>query len=672
MKIPRAVLLPAAMLAAAALLPAYERMQFNGIPLTRPATVPFQAGSNVAAGLKNADGHAVLTPESEPVAALRAATETWNSVPASVARFVFTVSATPLTAQRNDGVNVFSFADDAETRSTLEGAIAITTVMYSGDGVIHDSDILFSPTDCFATTPTLGCYDLQSIATHELGHALGAGHSFLTTAVMYAYSNVEQTWKRSLASDDIAFVSATYPRDFHQNGSVYGKVAYASGKVTAAALVLVFRASGDFITAVTTNSAGAYSVSGLPPGDYLAIAQPVAPYLGGNGSSAADMDVPDWQATPYGGGDAPQTIPVASGTSAPADITVPDGIARLRIDYVAVGGRSDFSDTYKFASGTPAKVYIYARGIPKEVLPEDILIYGSGLSVRPGSIVAAPAADPKNPDSYGSLSFTLDVAPRASWNRAVVALKSGGFLASEGNFLIQPGGPQFPPSGVTSGASFRSGAAAPGEIVSLFGSGLGPEKPATGSLDATRKLQTSLGGVSVEFDGRAAPLFYVSSTQINAQVPFETAGRASTRVKVLYDGGAREAILPVAAARPEIFGTWDQVCVYDDQGRANSEAHPAMRDSVIVAWGTGQGLVTPALATGAPGSADPSNLNRATVTAKIGGVDAKVEFAGAAPGFVGLLQVNIKVPKNAPTGYQELKLTANGISNVMPAHITVQ
>jgi uncharacterized protein (TIGR03437 family) len=282
--------------------------------------------------------------------------------------------------------------------------------------------------------------------------------------------------------------------------------------------------------------------------------------------------------------------------------------------------------------------------------------------------MALPADQATDP---GYLWFTVNVGPHADWSEAVLALSSDGRIAPLGSFRVQPSGPQFTPRGMVSGASFYGGALAPGEIVSIFGTGIGPNEAAGGAFDATGKLATAAGGVTVEFDGRPAPLFYAAATQVNAQVPFEVSGHASTLVRVRYKDAASEAVVPVAAARPEIFGTWDQVCVYDEHGAANDPEHPAARGSVIVAYGTGQGLVQPALSTGEPGDSGP--LNRAVVTAKIGDVAAPVEFAGLAPGFVGLLQLNIKVPDNAPTGDSvELTLTCNGISNQMPVYIAVQ
>ncbi|HVX65233.1 MAG TPA: carboxypeptidase regulatory-like domain-containing protein [Bryobacteraceae bacterium] len=668
MRAPRALFAIASFLACTAPhLAAYERMIYRGIPLSRAPSIAFTAGPSVVAGLKNADGGTVITAESDPIAALEGAIGAWNSIPGTSINFSFRPSATPVVVNPGDGANVFSFEDDLASRSVSDSAIAITMVRYTSSGVIIDSDILFNPLARFSTIPTLNSYDLQSIAAHELGHTLGADHSFLPAATMFAYSMPETISERHLSSDDIAFAAAAYPQDASKVGGIRGTVAYASGTLIDGALVLVCTRAADVVVGVTTRSDGAFRVGGLPPGEYLVFAYPVAPYLGGNASGDGAFDVPDWQPAFYGFGDEPRPVTVAGGqNNATADITVPAGSAQFAVQSSMVGDSFLFAGV--LAADHATEVLVEAKGIPETFRPEDLLIYGSGVTLQPDSIASVPADKPGEP---GLLWFTVNVGPQAGWSEVVLALSHEGRISPLGNFRVQPSGPQFTPRGVVSGASFFEGALAPGEIVSLFGTGIGPVEPAQGTFDTAGKLATAAGGVTVEFDGRPAPLFYADSAQINAQVPFEVSGRASTVVRVRYGDTAAEAVLPVAAARPEIFGTRDQVCVYDEHGIANDPDHPARRGSVIVAYGTGQGLVQPALATGAPGGSDP--LNRARITATLGGVAAPVEFAGMAPGYVGLLQLNIKVPDNVPAGdSMELRLTSDGISNEMPVYIAVR
>ena len=100
----------------------------------------------------------------------------------------------------------------------------------------------------------------------------------------------------------------------------------------------------------------------------------------------------------------------------------------------------------------------------------------------------------------------------------------------------------------------RGGPVAPGQIVSIFGAGLGPATPVRGAVDPeTGRIPSALGGVSVLLDEEPAPLLYVQESQINAQVPYELAGRSSAQLAVAYGGvgGPRAGALP---SRPRAAG----------------------------------------------------------------------------------------------------------------------
>jgi uncharacterized protein (TIGR03437 family) len=561
-----------------------------------------------------------------------------------------------------DFVNTFSFGDSAATRSVVGSAIAVTVTTHTIEGTIVDSDIVFNPEFQFSTSPTLGCFDIESVATHELGHALGAGHSPLTSATMFPYIAREQTWTRHLSSDDIAFVNSAFPRD-PSFGGISGALTLASGTPLAGgALVLLINPATSFVVAAYT-AGTSYGTGGLPPGDYIAIAVPVAPHLTGDPSG---FETPDWQPTFYGSG-TPQTVAIGPDQIARADITVPDGPAKLRVDFadsgVWSGGRAGL-----IPSGLLVEFQLFGRGFVDTIRPEDIVIYGRGISVRPDSVRVT--LWPGSPVS-SILYFTADVAPGTEWADAVITVRGEGMVAVYSGLRIMPAGPYLPPDGVVSAASYASGALAPGEIVALYGSGIGPAEPQSGAFDGSGKLPASLAETEVAFDDQPAPLFYVSSGQINAQVPFEVAARPSTRVRVRHKDASTEVVLPVAAARPAIFGGFGQPAVVNQDGSMNDGSHPAARNSIIVAFGTGQGALDPPLATGAPAAADPLSRS-APVTASVGGVQARVEFAGMAPGFVGLLQLNIVIPETAPTGSVPLKLAVNGISNSNPTYISVR
>ncbi|MEO8367863.1 MAG: SMP-30/gluconolactonase/LRE family protein [Candidatus Solibacter sp.] len=183
--------------------------------------------------------------------------------------------------------------------------------------------------------------------------------------------------------------------------------------------------------------------------------------------------------------------------------------------------------------------------------------------------------------------------------------------------------------GIVDGAGF-SLPPAPGGIFSIYGANL------AGALDqaATTPLPTQLGGVTVTVNGAAVPLYFVSPGQINAQLPYDALpGPATLRI------GAAAASVTIAAAAPAIFAALRQ-------------------GTVAVAYVTGLGTVKPAVATGAAAPFDTLSYADAKVTATIDGIPADVAFAGLAPGFIGLGQVNIAIPAGATDLI--LVLEANG------------
>ncbi len=219
---------------------------------------------------------------------------------------------------------------------------------------------------------------------------------------------------------------------------------------------------------------------------------------------------------------------------------------------------------------------------------------------------------------------------------------------------------QVEPVTVLHGASFQTGAVAPGEIVSLFGRGFGPKEGFGGRMTTTGFLQSTIEETEVRFDGAPAALFYVQETQINAQVPYAVAGKRQASLEVLYRGVVRgRATVDVAESAPGIFTAGrgaGQAVVVNEDGSLNSPENPAARGSIVVVYATGEGQTDPG---GLDGKAATAPLPRPLlpVELRIGGLIAQLQYAGAAPGFVGLMQLNARVPGPfAPTGVLALEL----------------
>ena len=223
--------------------------------------------------------------------------------------------------------------------------------------------------------------------------------------------------------------------------------------------------------------------------------------------------------------------------------------------------------------------------------------------------------------------------------------------------------------GVVEGAGFTPlRPLAPGGIISLFGA-----RFAGGNNFATQlPLERELAGVSVRVGGQDAPLFFVGTEQINAQMPFEVNPGDSVPVAVSVGGllTAPQNYL-IAPVQPGLFELGDGqgavsiantlILVAPVGSIPGRETRPAESGEFLSIFCTGLGVTNPTVAAGEPGAGEAVST---PVTATIGGVPASVSFAGLAPGFVGLYQVNVVVPGGVEAGPAvPLVITQNGIAS---------
>jgi trimeric autotransporter adhesin len=226
---------------------------------------------------------------------------------------------------------------------------------------------------------------------------------------------------------------------------------------------------------------------------------------------------------------------------------------------------------------------------------------------------------------------------------------------------------------VVNAANFQSGPVAPGEIVTIGGVAIGPATAASLTLDKNGNVVTSLAGVQVLFNGFAAPLTYVSSTQINAVVPYQIAGLLSPSAQVIFQGQTSKAFpLTPASSTPALFtangsGTGPAAILNQDNSY-NAPNNPAARGSYVVVYATGEGQTSPAGVTGKvtslsqSGPLTPQPL--LPVAALIGGQPAFVAFYGEAPGLVsGVMQLNVQIPSDVPAGNLPITVSVGGNSS---------
>jgi minor extracellular serine protease Vpr len=392
------------------------------------------------------------------------------------------------------------------------------------------------------------------------------------------------------------------------------------------------------------------------------------------------------------------TLQLAAGSQAVVDVSPHGGftVAGIYDGLIAITG-----------PGTNLRVpywYLESDGIPFDVLP----VYDSSFFGTVGDTcwyLAYKVVDqfgiavPNQSAAFGGATgggaqSTSSSCPSATeTNLYGVAWTNVDLGPSPGDetFQIQAGGltttfyanvrpaPSIGANGVVDAASFQVGKGfAPGSYISIFGTALS---------DAAQDLTTSflpfsMSGVSVSFtspdgsQGWPGRLWYVSPTQINLQIPWELQGLTSAQLAVNVADVSVPYTIPIAPYLPAMFTYGGNLAVAQNQNyQLVTAGNPAQPGQYIILYANGLGAVNyPPLS----GEATPeptatqslaSTLVQPTVT--LGSVPAKVVFSGLTPGSIGLYQIDVQVPQNAPSGLQSVVITQNGVSS-QPANLPIQ
>ena len=295
-----------------------------------------------------------------------------------------------------------------------------------------------------------------------------------------------------------------------------------------------------------------------------------------------------------------------------------------------------------------------------------------GSPVTDATVVANVPSGPISLLSLNNGTYTGTVVPAQPGTTTITfTAQRAGLTSAMLSFTVSavasPNGTQLPvlfSDGVVEGAGFTpKRPLAPGSIVSLFGSRLAPQLAT--SLQVP--LNTTLAGTSVQIGNLSAPLYYVSDSQINAQVPFEVVPGSSVSIVVTSNGlvTAPQNYL-IAPAEPGIFvaGNNAAVLVNDSSGTPHlvTPDNPAHIGDVLQIFANGLGNTNPAAATGAASPSFSTVTNPVQVS--VAGVDAPVVYQGLAPGFVGLYQVNATLSAGVPGGDSvPIVITQNGVTS---------
>ena len=206
---------------------------------------------------------------------------------------------------------------------------------------------------------------------------------------------------------------------------------------------------------------------------------------------------------------------------------------------------------------------------------------------------------------------------------------------------------------VANGASFQH-TYAPGMVLSVFGTQLAPQTEAASAVP----LPLSMQGVAATINGVAAPLYFVSSQQLNIQVPYTTALNTPVTLNVNNNGSITTFQFTLSAEAPGIFTASGGTIVPSGAGTRGKSATLFL---------TGAGTVNPEVATGAAPAVGtllsnlPTPAQKLTVT--VGGIPATTSFVGIPWGLVGTVQVNFQIPPSVGTGVQPVVVSVGGVQS---------
>jgi len=206
---------------------------------------------------------------------LAAAFAHWEDLPTSAIRFALVGTSNARNRNAGDRVNLVTVN---ATESLGTGVLAATFLSSDASGALLDVDIVFSRDVAFSTaqTPDGGSYDLESVATHEVGHLLGLEHSGLARATMVPFSERGESHPRTPSEDDRIGASLLYPEgDFlASTGALAGRISLAGADVYLSHVVAA-RVNGPVVAATYSAPDGSYRIEGLAPDVYVVYAEPL-------------------------------------------------------------------------------------------------------------------------------------------------------------------------------------------------------------------------------------------------------------------------------------------------------------------------------------------------------------------------------------------------------------
>jgi uncharacterized protein (TIGR03437 family) len=204
---------------------------------------------------------------------------------------------------------------------------------------------------------------------------------------------------------------------------------------------------------------------------------------------------------------------------------------------------------------------------------------------------------------------------------------------------------------------------APGTIVQVFGSGLGPP---TGVSPGVIPLVNTFDNTFVLVGPYQAPLYYLSNGQLNVQLPVElTAPQQYPIVVSVNNAITLPDTLNIVPATPGVaaFANGGIVAQHNSDFSLVTAANPAKPGEVIIMYLAGLGATNPPVASGMPAPSNPPASVTLPVALTVDNQNPKIYFAGLTPGAAGLYQIDFAVPANVSTGNVNVVVMQNGLTS---------
>jgi len=641
----------------------------GGLPrawnLTSPSTT-IVANGRITYNINSA-GYSKV-PFAEVEQALNASFKTWEDIPTCTVAFTEGATTTVNTVGQ-DGVFPLFWLEDTNVINgqNMTGVLALTftssTIPAGAQvGELIKATMVFNGKDyTWATNGDPSSIDIAEVATHEIGHSIGLNHSPVASATMFPRTGFGVTKGRSLSPDDQIAASIIYPTPefLASTGTIRGNIRDGGAANIFGAHVVVMDSNGNVVTGRLSQPDGSYAIPGLNPGSYTVFAQPLNP----SGSSGFFTNGDIGGANGFYGGintdfqtAASQNTTVTAGAETVLDFTVSRVAPAMQIKLIRRPGTGSF-----FSSGatinqgqTSVIVGVSGSGLPTSGSP--LSISGPGVTISSTSFGSLSSGDP-------AISAVVNIASDAPPGARNIVINNGSEQVIATGALEILGNPSAVVS--VSAASYLPATLAAGSITAAFGVNL-----ATGTQAATSiPLPTSLAGTSVQVNGVLAPLFFVSPGQINYQIPDGTVPGLATVTVTSGSGIVSTGTMQIAAVAPGLFAanatgtgvaaavalrakadgtqSYEAVAQYDGTQFVSRplDLGPGTDQVFLILYGTG--------------IRNASSL--AAVTALVGGQDSQVLYAGPAGGFVGLDQINVRLPRTLiGRGEVNVMLTVDG------------